>query len=65
MSVVREEFGPTLPELLAPRVRALPRAAQVALAVPRRSSSRWSRCSCAGEADNAPQAVVRGRSPTT
>jgi len=33
MSVVRPEFGPTLPELLAPRVRALPRAAQVALAV--------------------------------
>ena len=31
MSVVREEFGPTLPELLGPRVRALPRAAQVAL----------------------------------
>src|SRR4051794_15610291 len=33
MSVVRPEFGPTLPELLGPRVRALPRAAQVALAV--------------------------------
>jgi len=33
MSVVRPEFGPTLPELLAPRVRALPRAVQVALAV--------------------------------
>jgi hypothetical protein len=32
MSVVRPEFGPTLPELLAPRVRALPRAAQIALA---------------------------------
>jgi hypothetical protein len=32
MSVVRPEFGPTLPELLAPRVRALPRAAQVVLA---------------------------------
>src|SRR4051794_4087295 len=32
MSVVREEFGPTLPELLGPRVRALPRAARVALA---------------------------------
>src|SRR4051812_23867631 len=32
MSVVREEFGPTLPELLGPRVRALPRAAQVVLA---------------------------------
>jgi hypothetical protein len=31
MSVVRPEFGPTLPELLAPRVRALPRAAQVVL----------------------------------
>jgi hypothetical protein len=31
MSVVREEFGPTLPELLGPRVRALPRAAQIAL----------------------------------
>ena len=30
---VRAEFGPTLPELLGPRVRALPRAAQVALAV--------------------------------
>ena len=33
MSVVRPEFGPTLPELLAPRLRALPRAAQVVLAV--------------------------------
>jgi hypothetical protein len=33
MSVVRPEFGPTLPELLGPRVRALPRAAQLVLAV--------------------------------
>jgi len=33
MSVVRPEFGPTLPELVGPRVRALPRAAQIALAV--------------------------------
>jgi hypothetical protein len=33
MPAVRPEFGPTLPELLAPRVRALPRAAQAALAV--------------------------------
>jgi hypothetical protein len=32
VSVVRPEFGPTLPELLGPRVRALPRAAQVVLA---------------------------------
>jgi hypothetical protein len=32
MSVVRPEFGPTLPELLGPRVRVLPRAAQVGLA---------------------------------
>jgi hypothetical protein len=32
VSVVRPEFGPTLPELLAPRIRALPRLAQVALA---------------------------------
>ena len=32
MSVVREEFGPTLPELVGPRVRALPRAAQLVLA---------------------------------
>jgi hypothetical protein len=32
MSVVRPEFGPTLPELVGPRIRALPRAAQVALA---------------------------------
>jgi hypothetical protein len=32
MSVVRPEFGPTLPELLGPRVRALPRAARIALA---------------------------------
>lgn len=61
MSVVRPEFGPTLPELLAPRIRALPRAAQLALAavaalvvvgavvafVHRR------------EADQRPQAVVR------
>jgi hypothetical protein len=31
MSVVRPEFGPTLPELVGPRVRALPRAAQAAL----------------------------------
>jgi hypothetical protein len=29
MSVVREEFGPTLPELLAPRMRRLPGAARV------------------------------------
>jgi hypothetical protein len=28
---VREEYGPTLPELLGPRVRALPRPAQIAL----------------------------------
>jgi hypothetical protein len=33
MSVVRPEFGPTLPELVGPRVRALPRAAQIALAI--------------------------------
>ena len=33
VSVVRPEFGPTLPELLAPRIRALPRIAQVGLAV--------------------------------
>ena len=33
MPVVRPEFGPTLPELLAPRVRALPRAGQVVLGV--------------------------------
>jgi hypothetical protein len=33
MSVVRPEFGPTLPELLGPRIRALPRAGQIALAV--------------------------------
>jgi hypothetical protein len=32
MSVVRPEFGPTLPELLAPRIRALPRAGQIVLA---------------------------------
>jgi hypothetical protein len=32
MSVVRPEFGPTLPELLGPRVRALPAPARVALA---------------------------------
>jgi hypothetical protein len=32
MSVVRPEFGPTLPELLGPRVRALPRAGQAILA---------------------------------
>ena len=31
MSVVRPEFGPTLPELLAPRVRALGRRGRVAL----------------------------------
>jgi hypothetical protein len=33
MSVVRPEFGPTLPDLLGPRVRALPRVAQLALAL--------------------------------
>jgi hypothetical protein len=32
MSVVRPEFGPTLPALLGPRIRALPRGAQVVLA---------------------------------
>jgi hypothetical protein len=32
VSVVRPEFGPTLPELLGPRFRALPRAARVVLA---------------------------------
>src|SRR5512132_4171317 len=32
MSVVRPEFGPTLPELLGPRVPALPRPARLALA---------------------------------
>jgi len=61
MSVVRPEFGPTLPELLAPRVRALPRAAQIALAV-------LAALVVAGavyvvvhrrEADERPQAVVR------
>ena len=30
MSVVRPEFGPTLAELVAPRVRALPRAGRLA-----------------------------------
>jgi hypothetical protein len=33
MSVVRPEFGPTLPELLGPRAGALPRAVRIALAV--------------------------------
>jgi hypothetical protein len=32
MSVVRPEFGPTLPELLGPHVRALPRGGRLALA---------------------------------
>jgi hypothetical protein len=32
MSAVRPEFGPTLPELLGPRIRALPRVLRVALA---------------------------------
>jgi len=32
MSVVRPEFGPTLPGLLGPRIRALPRAGQLAVA---------------------------------
>src|SRR5689334_24663631 len=31
MSVVRPEFGPTLPELVGPRVRALPRAVRLGL----------------------------------
>jgi hypothetical protein len=34
VSVVRPEFGPTLPELIAPRLRALPRPAQIAVLVP-------------------------------
>jgi hypothetical protein len=33
MSAVRPEFGPTLPELAGPRLRALPRGARIALAV--------------------------------
>src|SRR3954468_20214107 len=33
MPVVRPEFGPTLPELLGPRLRALPRAAAPAVGV--------------------------------
>jgi hypothetical protein len=33
VSVVRPEFGPTLPELLGPRWRALPRPARIALAI--------------------------------
>ena len=32
MSVVRPEFGPTLPELLGPRLRAVPRPLRLALA---------------------------------
>jgi hypothetical protein len=32
MSAVRPEFGPTLPELLGPRIRAWPRVARLALA---------------------------------
>jgi hypothetical protein len=32
MSAVRPEFGPTLPALLGPRIRVLPRAVRVALA---------------------------------
>jgi len=32
MSVVRDEFGPTLPELIAPRLRALPRPLRLVLA---------------------------------
>jgi hypothetical protein len=32
MSAVRPEFGPTLPALLGPRIRALPRVVRVALA---------------------------------
>ena len=33
MSIVRPEFGPTLPELAGPRLRALPVAARVVLAI--------------------------------
>jgi hypothetical protein len=33
VSVVRAEYGPTLPELVAPRLRRLPRAGRIALAV--------------------------------
>jgi hypothetical protein len=32
MSTIRPEFGPTMPELLGPRLRALPRAVRLALA---------------------------------
>lgn len=32
MSAVRPEFGPTLPELMGPRIRVLPRAVRLALA---------------------------------
>jgi hypothetical protein len=32
VSVVRPEFGPTLPELIGPRVRALPRGVRIGLA---------------------------------
>jgi hypothetical protein len=32
MSVVRPEFGPTLPELVGPRIRSWPRPARIALA---------------------------------
>jgi hypothetical protein len=60
MSVVRPEFGPTLPELLGPRIRALPRAARLGLA----ATAALVVVVLAvvvlrGAEDNRPQAVVR------
>ena len=60
MSVVRPEFGPTLPELLGPRVRALPRAAQLALAATAALILiALAALALRGSEDNRTQAVVR------
>ena len=60
MSVVRSEFGPTLPELLGPRVRALPRAAQVVLAaLAALAVVAAAAILLRGKSDTRPNAVVR------
>jgi hypothetical protein len=60
MSVVRPEFGPTLPELLGPRIRALPRAARFVLAaLAALIVVVLAYAAVRGRQDNRPHAVVR------
>jgi hypothetical protein len=60
MSVVRPEFGPTLPELLGPRVRALPRVAQLSLAaVAAIAVVALAALALRGSEDNRARAIVR------